>query len=102
MKLTAGKTVSLSIQHVLAMYAGAVMVPLIVGDALGLTPEQLTYLVSADILMCGIATLLQVWKNRFFGIGLLGCLGMYLHSRFSDDCDRFEIRHTGDLRKHYR
>ncbi|KKB73768.1 MULTISPECIES: xanthine permease PbuX [Bacillus] len=76
MKLTAGKTVSLSIQHVLAMYAGAVMVPLIVGDALGLTPEQLTYLVSADILMCGIATLLQVWKNRFFGIGLpvvLGC-----------------------------
>ncbi|WP_410489173.1 nucleobase:cation symporter-2 family protein [Bacillus changyiensis] len=58
------------------MYAGAVMVPLIVGDALGLTTEQLTYLVSADILMCGIATLLQVWKNRFFGIGLpvvLGC-----------------------------
>ncbi|NPC92706.1 purine permease [Bacillus sp. WMMC1349] len=76
MKLSAGKTVSLSIQHVLAMYAGAVMVPLIVGDALGLTTEQLTYLVSADILMCGIATLLQVWKNRFFGIGLpvvLGC-----------------------------
>ncbi|MCY8103050.1 purine permease, partial [Bacillus haynesii] len=76
MKLTAGKTVSLSIQHVLAMYAGAVVVPLIVGGALGLTPAQLTYLVSADILMCGVATLLQVWKNRFFGIGLpvvLGC-----------------------------
>ncbi|MGG3428245.1 solute carrier family 23 protein, partial [Bacillus licheniformis] len=44
MKLTAGKTVSLSIQHVLAMYAGAVVVPLIVGGALGLTPAQLTYL----------------------------------------------------------
>ncbi|MEC1476352.1 nucleobase:cation symporter-2 family protein [Bacillus haynesii] len=76
MKLTAGKTVSLSIQHVLAMYAGAVVVPLIVGGALGLTPAQLTYLVSADILMCGVATLLQVWKNRFLGIGLpvvLGC-----------------------------
>lgn len=65
MKLTAGKTVSLSIQHVLAMYAGAVVVPLIVGGALGLTPAELTYLVSADILMCGVATLLQVWKNRF-------------------------------------
>jgi xanthine permease len=58
------------------MYAGAVIVPLIVGGALGLSGEQLTYLVSIDILMCGIATLLQVWKNRFFGIGLpvvLGC-----------------------------
>jgi xanthine permease len=70
------KNASLGIQHVLAMYAGAVIVPLIVGGALGLTVEQLTYLVSIDIFMCGIATILQVWKNRFFGIGLpvvLGC-----------------------------
>ncbi|MBA4536140.1 purine permease [Bacillus aquiflavi] len=70
------KIASLGLQHVLAMYAGAVIVPLIVGGALGLTSEQLTYLVSIDILMCGIATILQVWKNRFFGIGLpvvLGC-----------------------------
>ncbi|CAM3504666.1 nucleobase:cation symporter-2 family protein [Cytobacillus oceanisediminis] len=70
------KIASLGIQHVLAMYAGAVIVPLIVGGALGLTGEQLTYLVSIDIFMCGIATLLQVWRNKFFGIGLpvvLGC-----------------------------
>lgn len=70
------KTASLGIQHVLAMYAGAVIVPLIVGGALGLTVQQLTYLVSIDIFMCGIATILQVWKNKFFGIGLpvvLGC-----------------------------
>ncbi|AXI08631.1 purine permease [Oceanobacillus sp. 143] len=70
------KTTALGIQHVLAMYAGAILVPLIVGDALGLTAEQLTYLVAIDILMCGIATLLQVVSNRFFGIGLpvvLGC-----------------------------
>lgn len=70
------KTFSLGFQHVLAMYAGAIIVPLIVGGALGLTFQQLTYLVSIDLLACGIATLLQVWKNRFFGIGLpimLGC-----------------------------
>lgn len=70
------KTWSIGFQHVLAMYAGAVLVPLIVGGALNLTFEQLTYLVSIDLLTCGIATLLQVWKNRFFGIGLpvmLGC-----------------------------
>jgi len=70
------KITSLGIQHVLAMYAGAVIVPLIVGGALGLTPEQLTYLVSIDIMMCGIATLLQLYRNKFMGIGLpvmLGC-----------------------------
>ncbi|WP_100331366.1 nucleobase:cation symporter-2 family protein [Bacillus xiapuensis] len=76
MKTAVAKTASLGLQHVLAMYAGAVIVPLIVGGALGLTPEQLTYLVSIDILMCGIATFFQVWKGRFVGIGLpvvLGC-----------------------------
>src|SRR5699024_9588712 len=48
----------------------------IVGDGIGLNSEQLTYLVSIDILMCGVATILQVVQNRFFGIGLpivLGC-----------------------------
>ncbi|MBT2680174.1 purine permease [Bacillus sp. ISL-35] len=76
MKQNPFKIASLGIQHVLAMYAGAVIVPLIVGGALGLSGEQLTYLVSIDIFMCGIATLLQVWRNKFFGIGLpvmLGC-----------------------------
>lgn len=67
---------SLGLQHVLAMYAGAIIVPLIVGGALKLNQEQLAYLVGIDLLACGTATLLQVWKNRFFGIGLpvvLGC-----------------------------
>ncbi|AOZ92440.1 nucleobase:cation symporter-2 family protein [Paenibacillus crassostreae] len=70
------QTLSLGLQHVLAMYAGAVIVPLIVAGQLGLTSEQLTYLISIDLLACGVATLLQVWGNRFFGIGLpvmLGC-----------------------------
>ncbi|MDM5339788.1 nucleobase:cation symporter-2 family protein [Fictibacillus enclensis] len=74
--MTNGKLFSLGIQHVLAMYAGAVIVPLIVGGALKLSTEQLAYLVSIDLLTCGLATLLQVWNNRFFGIGLpvvLGC-----------------------------
>ena len=31
----------LGLQHVLAMYAGAVAVPLIIGGAVGLTAEQL-------------------------------------------------------------
>ena len=67
---------ALGLQHVLAMYAGAILVPLIVGGALGLNSEQLTYLVAIDILLCGVATLLQIMNSRFFGIGLpvvLGC-----------------------------
>lgn len=67
---------SLGLQHMLAMYAGAVIVPLIVGGALGFGPKDLTYLVSIDLLMCGVATILQALGNRFFGIGLpvvLGC-----------------------------
>ncbi|ARD49405.1 nucleobase:cation symporter-2 family protein [Sporosarcina sp. P33] len=70
------KTTLLGFQHLLAMYAGAVLVPLIVGTQIGLTPTQLTYLVSIDILMCGVATLLQISRNKYFGIGLpvvLGC-----------------------------
>ncbi|SEL17072.1 nucleobase:cation symporter-2 family protein [Paenibacillus sp. OK003] len=70
------KTFSLGLQHVLAMYAGAVVVPIIVSKALGFTTEQLTYLIAIDLLACGMATLLQVWGNRFFGVGLpvmLGC-----------------------------
>lgn len=70
------KIASLGIQHVLAMYAGAVIVPLIIGGALGLSGEQLTYLVSIDIMTSGLATILQVWRNKYFGIGLpivLGC-----------------------------
>ncbi|WP_151701116.1 nucleobase:cation symporter-2 family protein [Psychrobacillus glaciei] len=70
------KNTTLGIQHLLAMYAGAVMIPLIVGASLELPSDQLTYLVAIDILMCGVATILQVMSNRFFGIGLpvvLGC-----------------------------
>ncbi|ATP38763.1 xanthine permease [Solibacillus sp. R5-41] len=70
------KATMLGIQHLLAMYAGAILVPLIIGGALNFTPAQMTYLVAIDIFMCGVATLLQVWKGRFSGIGLpvvLGC-----------------------------
>ena len=71
-----GKSAVLGLQHLLAMYAGAVAVPLLIGTGLGFNQEQMTYLISIDIFMCGLATLLQLTVNRFFGIGLpvvLGC-----------------------------
>lgn len=71
-----GRSFVLGLQHLLAMYSGAVAVPILIGNALHFNSEQLTYLVSIDIFMCGLATLLQLMRNRYFGIGLpvvLGC-----------------------------
>lgn len=70
------KAAVLGIQHLLAMYAGAIAVPLLIGTGLGFNSEQMTYLISIDIFMCGVATLLQLTVNKYFGIGLpvvLGC-----------------------------
>ena len=54
-------------QHVLAFYAGAVVVPIILGNAIGLSREELVYLINADLLTCGIASILQAWG--FWKIG---------------------------------
>ncbi|GGU48924.1 nucleobase:cation symporter-2 family protein [Streptomyces daghestanicus] len=58
------------LQHVLAMYAGAVAVPLIVGGAMKLPPADLAYLITADLLVCGIATLIQCVGFWRFGVRL--------------------------------
>ncbi len=53
------------LQHVLAMYAGAVAVPLIVAGAAGLSKADTAFLINADLFTCGIATLIQTlgfWK----------------------------------------
>ena len=73
--ISKSKVFSLGLQHVLAMYAGAIVVPVIVGGALGFTASQLAYLIAIDLLTCGLATLLQAWKNKYFGIGLPVVLG---------------------------
>src|ERR1700710_2996314 len=64
----------LGLQHVLATYAGAVPVPLVVGGALiatgRLAPGDLPYLISADLLVAGIATLIQSLGFWRFGVRL--------------------------------
>jgi len=74
--LPIGQLATLGLQHVLAMYAGAVAVPLIIGGAVGLTPAQLSLLVAADLFTCGLATLLQaIGIGNFAGIKLPAILG---------------------------
>jgi uric acid transporter len=62
------KLLTLGLQHVLVMYAGAVAVPLILGRALKLSPEEVAFLISADLFACGIATLVQ--SVGFPGVGI--------------------------------
>ena len=76
-KLPAGRLAALGLQHVLVMYAGAIAVPLIVGRALKLTPEQVALLISADLFACGIVTLIQsLGMTKWFGIKLPVMMGV--------------------------
>ncbi|EFX53621.1 xanthine permease [Streptococcus cristatus ATCC 51100] len=70
----------LGLQHLLAMYSGSILVPIMIAGALGYSAEQLTYLISTDIFMCGVATLLQLQLNKYFGIGLPVVLGVAFQS----------------------
>ena len=70
----------LGLQHLLAMYSGSILVPIIIATSLGYSTEQLTYLISTDIFMCGVATFLQLQLNKHFGIGLPIVLGVAFQS----------------------
>ncbi|HER9736664.1 TPA: purine permease [Streptococcus pyogenes] len=66
----------LGLQHVLSMYAGSIVVPIMIAGALGYSARELTYLISTDIFMCGVATFLQLKLTKHTGVGLpvvLGC-----------------------------
>lgn len=63
--LPAGQLAVYGIQHVLAFYAGAVIVPILLANAIGLNTEQLIHLINADLFTCGIASIIQsvgFWK----------------------------------------
>ncbi len=65
------KLIILGLQHLFIMYAGAVAVPLIVGGALGLKPGDIAILVSADLLVSGIATMIQsIGIHQIMGVRL--------------------------------
>lgn len=75
-----GQAAVLGLQHLLAMYSGSILVPIMIASALNYSAMQLTYLISADIFMCGLATLLQLKMTKNFGIGLPVVLGVAFQS----------------------
>ncbi|WP_020181325.1 nucleobase:cation symporter-2 family protein [Methylopila sp. M107] len=72
----APRLLTLGLQHVLVMYAGAVAVPLIIGRALKLPPEDVAFLISADLFVCGLATFCQSFGFRGVGIRLPIMMGV--------------------------
>jgi OHCU decarboxylase len=66
---------AIGLQHVLAMYAGAIAVPLLVGGAVHLPRDQLAFLVNANLFACGIATLIQCVGFWRIGIRLPVVMG---------------------------
>ena len=59
------KLATYGFQHVVAFYAGAVLVPIIIAGAINLPPEDLVKLITADLFTCGIASIIQAvgfWK----------------------------------------
>ena len=66
-----GRLTVLGIQHVLAFYAGAVIVPWVIAQNLGLDTHTLIHLINADLFTCGIATIIQsAGIGRFIGVKL--------------------------------
>ena len=69
------KNLLLGFQHLLAMYSGDILIPILIGASLGFSAKEMTYLISVDIFMCGVATLLQIKRTPLTGIGLPVVLG---------------------------
>ena len=71
------KVAALGLQHVMVMYAGAITIPLIVGGALGLPKADIAMLINADLLCCGIVSIIQAFGlGRFVGIRLPIMMGV--------------------------
>ena len=69
-RLGLAANVAYGIQHILTMYGGIVAVPLIVGQAAGLTPGEIGLLITASLFAGGLATVLQTIGLPFFGCQL--------------------------------
>jgi xanthine permease XanP len=70
-----GEAIFVAFQHVLAAFVGIITPPLIIGTNLGLSPTEISYIVSMSLFVSGISTFLQVKKFGPVGSGLLSLQG---------------------------
>lgn len=78
-KLPPLQALPLGLQHMLAIFAGTVAAPLVVAEALGLSPADKTLIIQATLFMSGLGTLMQS-----AGIGPVGArLPLVLGTNFA-------------------
>lgn len=66
-RLPVGTTFAFGLQHVLTMYGGILAVPLIIGNAAGLSADEIAKLVTGTLFVGGLATILQSASLPFLG-----------------------------------
>ena len=72
-----GASVSLALQHLVAMIVGCVTPPIIIAGAVGLSPADQVLLIQASLVMSAVSTLLQLFPiGKYFGSGLPVILGV--------------------------
>ncbi|MBO6489532.1 MAG: hypothetical protein HVK25_02525, partial [Pelagibacteraceae bacterium] len=64
-KLPLNKSIPLGIQHVLAMFAGNITVPIIIAGIFGQTTDEKIFLIQMALFVAGVATIIQTvgYKN---------------------------------------
>lgn len=65
----------LGLQHVLVAYAGMATTPLLIGIGLGLSTDQIAALVTANVLVSGVATLIQTLGILNIGVRMPVVMG---------------------------
>ena len=78
-KLPLNKSIPLGIQHVLAMFAGNITVPIIVAGVFGQTPEQKIFLIQMALFVAGVATISKLLDIKKLVQDFLLFKGQVLH-----------------------
>ena len=72
-----GTSISLALQHLVAMIVGCVTPPIIIAGAIGLSQADRVLLIQASLVMSAVSTFLQLFPiGRRFGSGLPVILGV--------------------------
>jgi NCS2 family nucleobase:cation symporter-2 len=58
-KLPLNQSIPLGIQHVLAMFAGNITVPIIIAGIFGQTTDEKIFLIQMALFVAGVATIIQ-------------------------------------------
>lgn len=64
------KAIPLAFQHILAMFAGNITIPLLLASLINLSPSETTFLIQCALFVAGATTFMQIVKFRGVGSGL--------------------------------